>query len=387
MNKAARRRRERKNESRGFEKRRKNESLGSEKRRCLTPHFDMCYALGGKKHASKRASSYLFKLICLIVVFSLDSLTEAFFLQGKDMICSATSKRICFLYPADLPYQYAVGCKPKTTQLHESQNDSSGSQHPSSAPNTNKILGVTLKIAVDQQGAVADLAETKSERFTCAESLDMVHRLRRDSDAVLVGRSTVEMDNCTLTVRRVDPEMVHGRPQQPVRVVVDPKRQLPLKDYMIVTDGLPTIIVHSAAMEECNEDGYSLSTLPNFPNVTMLGISKTISSTLSSDPSPRLSAKAIVDALCKACKINHIMVEGGPNTALQFLEECMVDRVILVQAPMQFTEPLPSNIDENVFQKAGLEKLGSYKLGVDTVDCYSRPSLPWPDNLDISAWP
>ncbi len=50
---------------------------------------------------------------------------------------------------------------------------------------------VTLKIAVDKNGAVDDLG-LAAKRFTSAESLDAVHRLRRDSDAVLVGVSTGE---------------------------------------------------------------------------------------------------------------------------------------------------------------------------------------------------
>ena len=80
------------------------------------------------------------------------------------------------------------------------------------------IKGVTLKIAFDTEWGVADLSSEKSERFTCSESLDMVHRLRRCSDAVLVGRSTVQADDCTLTVRRVplDPY----RSKQPTRVVI-----------------------------------------------------------------------------------------------------------------------------------------------------------------------
>ena len=52
------------------------------------------------------------------------------------------------------------------------------------------VTGVTLKMAFDSSDAwgVADLSETKSERFTSPESLDMVHRLRRESSAILVGR-------------------------------------------------------------------------------------------------------------------------------------------------------------------------------------------------------
>ncbi|KAH8076305.1 hypothetical protein JL721_298 [Aureococcus anophagefferens] len=81
---------------------------------------------------------------------------------------------------------------------------------------------VTLKVAVDRFGAVDDLGG-KSGRFTSPASLDCVHRLRRGSDAVLVGVSTVARDDPSLTVRRVDP--VDGA--QPLRVVLDPNGRAP----------------------------------------------------------------------------------------------------------------------------------------------------------------
>ena len=109
------------------------------------------------------------------------------------------------------------------------------------------IKGVTLKIAFDSEWGVADLSSEKSERFTCSESLDMVHRLRRCSDAVLVGRSTVQADDCTLTVRRVplDPY----RSKQPTRVVIDPRLELESSKFQIFQDGLDTILIHSTAVE------------------------------------------------------------------------------------------------------------------------------------------
>jgi len=41
---------------------------------------------------------------------------------------------------------------------------------------------VTLKLAVDSQGAVDDLSKGDSWRFTSSSSLDLVHRLRAVSD-------------------------------------------------------------------------------------------------------------------------------------------------------------------------------------------------------------
>ena len=106
------------------------------------------------------------------------------------------------------------------------------------------------------------------------------------------------------------------------------------------------------------------------------------------NPDGKLSAKAISNILATEFGIHHIMVEGGPNTAIQFLKEGMVDRAIIVTAPMKFKDPLPSNISpiEDMMEKAGLQRVGTHKLGVDTVDCFSRPNLPWP-TASISSWP
>lgn len=227
------------------------------------------------------------------------------------------------------------------------------------------IKGVTLKIAFDSEWGVADLSSEKSERFTCSESLDMVHRLRRCSDAVLVGRSTVQADDCTLTVRRVplDPY----RSKQPTRVVIDPRLELESSKFQIFQDGLDTILVHSTAVETtATESVQTVSLAPSLSN-------------------GKISTKEICQTLKNQFGLNHIMVEGGPDTARRFLEEKMIDRAIVVRAPLCFKDPLPSNMSNNTFQDAGLIFVRSEKLGVDTIEYWSREG-DWPTN-PVSLWP
>ena len=280
----------------------------------------------------------------------------------------------------------------------------SSSSLPLSLENDENILdtstGITLKIAFDSQGGVADLSSEKSERFTCGESLDMVHRLRRVSDAVLVGRSTVEIDDCTLTVRRVpllqlEQELSDGTApkKQPFRVVLDPNLDLKLDRFKIFQDGLATIVVHAVTDDEdtggsnptseeetCNSY-FVKSTSKAFPDVTFLGLRPIIDQGKS-----LLCTRQIRDILKEEFDIHHIMVEGGPNTALQFLKDKTVDRAILVYAPISFNDPLLSNISITTLQEAGLELVEDYILGVDSLKCYSRPELPWP-STPVTSWP
>ena len=249
------------------------------------------------------------------------------------------------------------------------------------------VAGVTLKIAFDAQRGVADLSRDTSERFICEESLDMVHRLRRASDAVLVGRATVDVDHCTLTVRRV---ALPRDQTQPARVILDPRRELDLDRHRVFRDGLATIVVHVLGADESErvddvkrtrDATYVTSTPKGYPNVVLLGLKP-----IHHEGKERLSAKHICEVLAQEFDLRHVMVEGGANTALQFLEEAAVNRAILVHAPVRFEEPLRSDISPAVLDRAGLKHVGSYELGVDSVECFSRRGAPWPSE-DVSVWP
>ena len=258
------------------------------------------------------------------------------------------------------------------------------------------VSGVTLKIAFDQQWAVADLSETKSERFTCDDSLDMVHRLRRVSDCVLVGRRTVERDDCTLTVRRV--AVLPDRPQQPVRVVVDPQLSLfrsPKLDtdddvprdggassYRMFCDGLLAIVYHGL-----DDETVRSFSIPSMSNTVQLVAVPTQKDASTGSSARMLDVGAMMDDMRTNQGINHIMVEGGPATARAFLSAGLVDRAIIVVAPMTFIEPYHSGISAAVLENAGLSLLGSYQCGDDEVHCWTKCGTEWPSLDDLAQWP
>ena len=262
------------------------------------------------------------------------------------------------------------------------------------------ITGVTLKIAFDSAYGVGDLSEHKSERFTCDSSLDMVHRLRHDSDAVLVGRSTVQTDDCTLTIRRGVPlknAKNNNASGHPVRVILDPKLSLDRTKYKIFNDGLQTIVYHCCENEsqQKNKNGRDDDT-----NVKLVYLPPSISSTTTatttqengeaslSSSSFMLSPRDVCDHLSNHYNIHHVMVEGGPQTARVFLQQDsgkggLVDRVILVFAPFCFKQPRESNMTRETFENAGLELVYEGKLGVDRVEHWSKPGIVWPMKNEI----
>jgi riboflavin biosynthesis pyrimidine reductase len=59
-----------------------------------------------------------------------------------------------------------------------------------------------------------------------------------------------------------------------------------------------------------------------------------------------LSLHDILAVLQAQHGVRHLMVEGGPETARRFLRSGLVDRAIIVTAPVTFEIPVPSGICE-----------------------------------------
>lgn len=182
---------------------------------------------------------------------------------------------------------------------------------------------VTVKLAVDANGSVDDRSE-EAQRFTSEACLDEVHRLRMDCDAILVGAETVERDNPSLTVRRIETE------RQPLRVILDPHERTN-SNAVVYTDDHETVQI-----------GADYNGL--LPLLNRLG----------------------------DMEKQRLLIEGGPTTIHSFLSEGLVDEFYLVQSSVVHQEPVPSNIDEEVLNHAGLSLERSENWGDESVQIWKR---------------
>ena len=88
-----------------------------------------------------------------------------------------------------------------------------------------KLPYVTLKVAQSIDGKIS-ISKKEQIWLTGKKSVNYVHKLRSEYDAVLVGAGTIKSDNPLLTVRKVK-----GR--DPLRVIIDGKLSIPISSRVI----------------------------------------------------------------------------------------------------------------------------------------------------------
>ncbi len=130
------------------------------------------------------------------------------------------------------------------------------------------------------------------------DALDHLHRLRALVDAVVVGATTVEVDDPRLTVRRVS-----GR--HPTRVVIDPRGRVS-RQRQIFNNDAPTVVLSGGN----GENRY-------------------------------LKSAFILDRL-HALHLRIVLIEGGAHTLSVFIREGSLDRLHVSVAPLILGSGRPS---------------------------------------------
>jgi diaminohydroxyphosphoribosylaminopyrimidine deaminase/5-amino-6-(5-phosphoribosylamino)uracil reductase len=171
---------------------------------------------------------------------------------------------------------------------------------------------VTLKSMVSLDGRVAT-ASGESRGLGGPEEQRLVHRLRAESDAVLIGVGTALRDDPLLTVRLV------SIANEPWRVVLDSGLRTPLDSRLVQTAAEAPLVIATTPRAAARAHEYASR--------------GTTVWTFEEDADGRVPLEPLLRRLAEEGKLE-LLVEGGPTVHTSFLRAGLADQVAVGIAPI-----------------------------------------------------
>lgn len=170
---------------------------------------------------------------------------------------------------------------------------------------------VIMKYAMSLDGKIATVSG-QSKWISSEESRNMVHRIRNEVDAVLVGIGTVIKDDPSLTTR------LPGRSgRDPIRIVLDSNARIPSNSKVLnVQSNAKTIIAvtKNAPLDKVSE-------LKKYAEVLTVA-----------DKKGRIDLQDLMSKLGNM-QITSVLIEGGSEVNASALDQCIVDKIMIFIAP------------------------------------------------------
>ena len=211
---------------------------------------------------------------------------------------------------------------------------------------------VTLKLALTVDGRIAD-ARGRARWITGAKARQVVHALRRQADAILIGRGTAAADNPGLL-----PVPAGGR--RPFRVLVDSRGELPAGLRVLTDAAAPrTIVAVTARCPPARRRALAAGGAQVWVMPARQG---------------GVSLKALLARLGRMGLL-HVVCEGGGELAAGLIEAGLVDDFRLFLAPRVLGGPAKPAVGGRGWPLAScpeLDFLSVERLGPDILIC-ARP--------------
>jgi diaminohydroxyphosphoribosylaminopyrimidine deaminase/5-amino-6-(5-phosphoribosylamino)uracil reductase len=166
---------------------------------------------------------------------------------------------------------------------------------------------VTIKYASSADQFIAH-ATGKAQQFSNPISHQLVHRLRAEHQAILIGVNTANADNPSLTTR-------DWPGQSPLRMVLDPHARMNQNTHLL-QDEKPTLIFTYQVEKSIGEKKWVALGEINFLGQLM--------------------------AYCQHHRIQSILVEGGTKTIESFIEAVDVQEIIHIESSQMLESGIPA---------------------------------------------
>ncbi len=165
------------------------------------------------------------------------------------------------------------------------------------------------EVTVDGKLTVTKGASSKLlMQFMSHEAEVLLHRIRAESDAIMVGSNTIRIDNSFLTVR-------HVPGKNPIRVIPSSRADLS-PDANVLSPDAPTIVAISRGADP--------------ERVRILREKGAIIETCGED---RIDLSLLLHRLRSEHGVENLMIEGGATLNGQMFSLGLIDEIVLIHLP------------------------------------------------------
>jgi len=191
---------------------------------------------------------------------------------------------------------------------------------------TQALPYVRVKLAASLDGKTA-MKNGESKWITSSDARSDVQRLRAQSCAVISGADSILIDNAKMTVRwselgQLKERYLEKNIRQPTRVVIDSRNRLsPTLDFFKQVS--PVILIRTKLAETRLENNHQW---PHFVEQVELPTVKT------QEGEEKIDLAVLITLLAQR-GLNDVLIESGASLAGAFIEQDLVDELILYQAP------------------------------------------------------
>jgi diaminohydroxyphosphoribosylaminopyrimidine deaminase/5-amino-6-(5-phosphoribosylamino)uracil reductase len=170
---------------------------------------------------------------------------------------------------------------------------------------------VTLKAAMTLDGKIAT-PKGESKWITGEKARAHVHRLRAGSDAIITAIGTIKADNPMFTARgRGRLFSAKGGDKGPMRVIIDPRLQIPLKSRVLTIPPATVIVTAASGPKEDKLIESGINIIKYKGKLKLLWLLK------------KLGKLGIMN----------VLIEGGGSLNWHALDEGVVDKALFFVAP------------------------------------------------------
>jgi len=205
---------------------------------------------------------------------------------------------------------------------------------------------ITIKYAQSLDGRIATV-QGNSRWISSERARKFTHRLRAQHDAIMVGRGTVLTDDPLLTVR-----LVKGK--NPLRICLDSNLRIPLNAQVLRDDGRTLIVTTAGHGKE------KVAAIQQQGKEVLVN---------QSGSDGRVALRPLMKALAQR-GIASILVEGGSEVITSFLKAGLVNRMVVITAPLILGKGIEAIGDLGITDLERAIRPPSYKvsrIGADVI--------------------